>query len=81
MSRTKLQPPKRGRKAIYNWPRWENGSIHTARHGQQFRCSVAAFIASLRMRAAKIGQRVTINIVNDTTVKFQFATKTQRKGA
>ncbi len=56
---------------VYPWDKWENGEVHIATKGKQFRCGVPTFRSMLANRAAAKGMRVTTRCKGDT-VTFRF---------
>lgn len=62
---------------IYDWKRWTDGSVWQARHGEDFKCSVSGFRASLYSHAARFNKIVQVAMKGEV-VEFQFV-KTRKK--
>lgn len=58
----------------YDWDKWTNGKTWRVRHGRDFHCSVAGFVAGLYVRASRDDSKVIV-ANHGESVEFQFVPK------
>lgn len=61
------------RGARYPWEQWTNGKAWRATQGADFQCSVEGFAAVIYSHARRRGLRVTVSVLVDGCVDFQFS--------
>jgi hypothetical protein len=65
------------RRRFYPWQDWTDGTVWSAKEGEDFTCNPASFQTALHLRARQQGLIVSTGSPEPGIIEFQFLPKTE----